>query len=91
VYFDLIGKWVMLFDQCGDLSNVGMWMLRAAKCIAIRFLASKGTSTTLTASLPSTIYFFGMPNHYFFAKSVNFDVFVGVLDVGMICFVNFFY
>ncbi|XP_059450731.1 uncharacterized protein LOC132181498 [Corylus avellana] len=35
-----------------------MWMLRAAKCIAIRFLASKGTSTTLTASLPSTFYFF---------------------------------
>jgi uncharacterized membrane protein (UPF0127 family) len=44
----------------GDLSNVGMWMLRAAICIAIRFLAGKGTSTTVIASLPPTIYFLDM-------------------------------
>ena len=30
-------------------------------------------------------------NHYFLAKSVNFNVFVGILDAGMICFVNFFF
>jgi hypothetical protein len=51
MYFDLIGKWVKLVDQCGDLCNVGMWMLRAAKCIAIQFLASKGRGP-LQLSLP---------------------------------------